>query len=175
MQVLKSGPALTPIHYSYYVLRKIQSFEWAYINWTECDQYCLGHKYSNPVCIEVPSQREVAPEFCHKLPKAEIKKEICNTHCKFRWERAQRDEECSVTCGRGLRRIFYHCVLVHYESRQIVDDPYCENVIKPENVEECENLTCEIEHFQWISGEWSTVRIQIFPFVICFPSLKIKM
>lgn len=63
--------------------------------------------------------------------------------------------QCSKTCGGGHRRRALKC---EDHNRQEIHEMYCANLIRPPDVESCNDHACEVV---WITGEWTEVRASV--------------
>lgn len=63
--------------------------------------------------------------------------------------------QCSKTCGGGHRRRALKC---EDHNHQEIHEMYCANLIRPPDVESCNDHACEVV---WITGEWTEVRASI--------------
>lgn len=63
--------------------------------------------------------------------------------------------ECSVTCGKGIRRIHWQCIRKDiYDTKEILDDIMCSHVAKQDP---SEGIICERTCPEWKFSEWTPV------------------
>ncbi|TSK13404.1 A disintegrin and metalloproteinase with thrombospondin motifs 20 [Bagarius yarrelli] len=117
---------------------------WQYSAWSQCskscgrgtrtrDSYCmnnLGRRLTDRECRE---DKRVVSEPCNDTP--------CPDWSISEWT------ECTVTCGKGVRRRQVFCVLV--EER--LSDELCDPNSKPRTISSCEHSECA----SWQVGAWS--------------------
>ncbi|XP_044763903.1 A disintegrin and metalloproteinase with thrombospondin motifs 9 isoform X2 [Coccinella septempunctata] len=132
--------------------------------WSECSAICGGSQSMRPVCIELGNNEQVVDDyFCANLD-AHGMVQKCNDHCRLIWHQARKGE-CSSKCGRGVRKLDYHCLKIENEREtygffkiitadiqsEIVDDSYCSMLPPPQTTEPCVG-TCNA---MWLFGAWS--------------------
>ncbi|XP_059469110.1 A disintegrin and metalloproteinase with thrombospondin motifs 9-like isoform X2 [Neocloeon triangulifer] len=121
---------------------------WNFGEWGECSRPCgTGHKYRLVRCQSVDGQF-LNEEEC-PVGERPTNKQECNTHrCNgYRWK-VGAWEQCSLRCGRGVKRRTVQCVS---SGKGAVEDFHCSGR-KPPDTRFCFKYQCP---YSWQIGDWS--------------------
>ncbi|XP_026471997.1 A disintegrin and metalloproteinase with thrombospondin motifs 9-like [Ctenocephalides felis] len=152
VQVLSVGQEYPPDIVYEYTESKRMEYMWKMSSWSSCDRICQGVSYQTPQCVHRQTQTIVSDDHCGHEHKPDRKEKTCNDICTLSWDVASYSE-CSVTCGKGIRRIHWQCIRKDiYDTKEILDDIMCSHVAKQDP---SEGIICERSCPEWKFSEWT--------------------
>ncbi|CAD5226716.1 unnamed protein product [Bursaphelenchus xylophilus] len=125
-------------------------YVWTSGQWSMCSSSCgPGARVRDVYCVDALTQTtKMPPTLCDpaERPVAEhrCRQKTCPKWVKEKWS------ECSVTCGKGVRRREVFCRRGRDET---LADSYCAEADRPENVRPCESQKCS--SYEWKVTPWS--------------------
>ncbi|XP_053497011.1 A disintegrin and metalloproteinase with thrombospondin motifs 20 [Ictalurus furcatus] len=121
---------------------------WQYSAWSQCSKSCgQGTRTRDSYCMNNLGRR-LAERECSEYQRAVS--EPCNdTPCPD-WSISEWTE-CTVTCGKGVRRRQVFCVL----AEERLSDELCDPNSKPRTISSCVHSECA----SWQVGAWSTCAV----------------
>ncbi|KAM4734787.1 A disintegrin and metalloproteinase with thrombospondin motifs 20 isoform 2-T2 [Anableps anableps] len=123
------------------------SASWHRRPWKPCSVSCgRGTKQREIACV-FQNQTQIKDAYCSHLPQPRTQK-ACRARGCPAWK-ANRWQECSVTCGSGVQERDVYCRLKG--SGQVRED-LCNPNLRPPTVQVCQ--TAECTHYVWAVGEW---------------------
>ncbi|XP_025832890.1 protein madd-4 isoform X3 [Agrilus planipennis] len=143
-----------------------------------------GYKMTSPVCQNRVTGAQVEEDLCNASQKPDASVVRCNIHsCPPKWHAADW-EECSASCGGGIRTRQIYCVEETNNTKIKVDEEKCSSARKPKFQEPCNQVDCP----KWHTSPWSGcsvscgegVQVRIvdcrdahdYPSAFCDPDLK---
>ncbi|GAA6089903.1 A disintegrin and metalloproteinase with thrombospondin motifs 20 isoform X1 [Tachysurus ichikawai] len=121
---------------------------WQYSAWSQCSKSCgRGTRTRESYCMNNLGRR-LAERECSEYQRAVA--EPCNdTPCPD-WSISEWTE-CTVTCGKGVKRRQVFCVL----AEERLSDELCDTDTKPRAISSCVHSECAA----WQVGAWSTCTV----------------
>ncbi|XP_078283680.1 ADAMTS-like protein 3 isoform X1 [Rhinoraja longicauda] len=137
---------------SAYVNVSFVGVRWVAGDWATCSETCgnNGTRYRKMLCLNTRGLK-VNESVCYELPKPPIVIEPCNIQdCPARWVTTS-VTECSVPCGKGVRRLRVRCEQFTASGTvTIVPPAVCAGEDRPPSEAECSLQPCA----QWERAVW---------------------
>ncbi|XP_072124224.1 A disintegrin and metalloproteinase with thrombospondin motifs 20-like isoform X1 [Mobula birostris] len=122
---------------------------WRATPWSECSVTCGAGFQRRDVYCRLKGFGRVSEEVCYPSSRPAATQQCRLPAClHYEWL-TQEWQECSVSCGEGVRKRRVQCVS---RAHGQMEDEYCDRMFKPPAIQSCSAAPCE--HI-WIAGEWS--------------------
>ncbi|XP_059571400.1 A disintegrin and metalloproteinase with thrombospondin motifs 9 isoform X2 [Alligator mississippiensis] len=124
-----------------------QDAAWNAGPWSSCSVSCgRGHKRRTVYCLSKEGNH-LEDDYCKHLPKPNVERKCRGGRCP-KWKTGDWGQ-CSVSCGRGIRRRNVYC---YTGTQKPAGEADCPQSTRPEAEQGCHLADCPV--YSWEAEEW---------------------